>query len=765
MRNARALVLLVVFLVACGGRPAPAPTFARPMRALRADPAARAVTASSRFEVLPASASKVTFERMAKYPEPGWAMPRSFRVLPGKKTLTYLASESGDDTLALFGHDLAAGTAKVILRAADLTAASGAGAPPPLSREEELRRERKRERAEGITSYRVAKEAEVLVLTHGGDVFAFTPGAAVERLTRTKEPEIDAQPCATGARVAWVRGGELVAYDRATRAETVLTKGATEGITHGLADFVGQEELGEESGFWWSPRCDRIAYLEVDERSVASVPVAGHRNGEPDLMMQRYPRAGAANPKVRLGILDLASRKTTWVTWPDATERYLVRLAWTEDGRAVHLQSLSRDQKRRALVRVDPVTGAPTTLATETSKAWVSPSPMRILPKRNEVILTSATTGHQHLEVRRAGDGALVRTLTSGAWDVTALVAVDEARGRVLFTGTRESALERHLYEVSLDEGGEVKKLTAEHGVHSVSGDEKGEVLVDVHSGRDRLPRVDLRRDGVVTTLARGDDAEARALDLRIPEPVHVTSPGGQELHGALLRPRGLVPGTKHPAVVMVYGGPTAQTVMDVWSPRLLWQHLADRGFFVFQLDNRGSAGRGPAFEQVVLGQLGKLETEDQVAGVAFLRTIREVDDARVGIYGHSYGGFMAAKMMLEMPLFAAGVASAPVTDWKLYDTAYTERYMGLPSENAAGYEAADLARLAGRLSGHLLLVHANMDENVHYAHTAKLVDALVLARKPFDLLVFPGDRHGYRRPPARTYVNERIARFFAEKL
>ncbi len=763
MRVARLLVFLVVFLVACGGPPAPAPTFARPLRALRSLPEGATAATHLRFEVLPPGASKVTFERMAKYPEPGWQMPRAFRVLPGKKTLTYLASESGDDTLALFGRDLASGTARLLLRAGDLASATGAG-PAPLSREEELRRERKRERAEGITSYRVAKEADLLVLTHGGDVFAFAPGAPVERLTRTKEPEIDPQPCATGAKVAWVRGGELVAYDRTARTETVLTKGATEGLTRGLADFVGQEELGEESGFWWSPRCDRIAYLEVDERNVASVPVAGHRNGEPDLMMQRYPRAGATNPKVRLGVLDLASRKTTWVAWPDQAERYLVRLAWTDDGRAIHLQALSRDQKRRALVRVDAATGAPTTLATETSKAWVSPSPMRVLPKRGEIVVTSAATGHHHLEVRRASDGGLLRTLTSGAWDVTALVAVDEARGRVLFTATRESVLERHLYEVNLD-GGEVRKLTSEHGVHSVSGDEKGEVLVDVHSARDRLPRVDLRRDGAVTTLAKGDDAEVRALELRAAEAVHVTSPGGQELHGALLRPRVVVPGAKHPAVVMVYGGPTAQTVMDVWSPRLLWQHLADRGFFVFQLDNRGSAGRGPAFEHLVHGQLGKLEAEDQAAGVAFLRQIPEIDETRLGVYGHSYGGFMAAKMMLETTLFAAGVASAPVTDWRLYDTAYTERYMGLPSENVAGYEATDLSRSAERLHGHLLLVHANMDENVHYAHTAKLVDALVVARKPFDLLVFPGDRHGYRRPPARTYVNERIARFFAERL
>lgn len=717
------------------------------------------------MSVLPATASAVDFDRMGRYPEPGWKVPRSFRVLPDASRVLYLASESGDETLSLFAWDVAEGRASVLVRAADVASTA------PLSREEELRRERRRERAEGITSFRVARRAPVVVLAQGGDVLSYEIGGKVERLTRTPEPEIDPQPCPTGARVAFVRKGELVVIDRASKAETALTRGATDGLTHGLADFNGQEELGEESGFWWSPSCDRLAYLEVDERKVTTLPVAGHRGGEPDVMMQRYPRAGTTNPSVRLGIVDLASRRTTWTAWPTEAERYLTRVGWTEDGKSLLLQALSRDQKTRALVRVDATSGKAAELARETSPAWVDPTFWREVPGRGDLVTTSDATGHRHLELRRA-DGTLVRALTSGAWDVTSLLAVDAARGRVVFTASRDSALVRDVYEVPF-EGGEPVRVTSERGVHMATASEDGAVLVDVSSARDRLPRVDVlaRASGEQTfrragTIAVADEREVKALELRVPETVKIPGPDGMELWGALLRPRRPVPGGRHPAIVVVYGGPTAQTVMDVWSPRLLWQHLADRGFYVLQVDNRGSHGRGPAFEHLVHGRLGQLELEDQVAAATWLAALPGVDGARLGIYGHSYGGFMAAAAMLKAPgRFAAGVASAPVTDWRLYDTAYTERYMGLPAENTRGYEDADLSRSASRLEGRLFLVHANMDENVHYTHTARLVDALVAAKKPFDLLVFPGERHGYRRPAARAYVNARIVEFFAARL
>lgn len=242
---------------------------------------------------------------------------------------------------------------------------------------------------------------------------------------------------------------------------------------------------------------------------------------------------------------------------------------------------------------------------------------------------------------------------------------------------------------------------------------------------------------------------------------------GGVTIHGTVLAPRDHDPDRRYPLIVMVYGGPGVQTVLDRWSPKPLWQHLADRGFFVAQFDNRGGSGRGPAFAHAVAGKLGEVELTDQVAALQhLLATEPTIDGARVGIYGHSYGGFLSALALMKHPgVYRAAVAGSPVTDWRLYDTGYTERYLGLPSENEAGYAASRLPDLAAGLEGRLFLLHGLMDENVHFEHAGKLVDALVAADKSFDLLVFPAERHGYRSPVARAYANRRVVAFFAREL
>ncbi len=760
-------------LGACAPSPARAPRAAPvasaaasvPLSSLPTQPPARVAIAGP-------EASPITFTRMAKYPEPGWNVPRRTQHSPDGKLVTYLASESGDETMSLYAFDRGTSKSEVLLRAADIARARGgsaANAPPAMSREEELRRERQRDRNEGITNYVWAKHAPVLVVPFDGDVFVRDARAGktpeVRALTATAEPELDVKPCDTGERIAFVRKGELVAIDTTTGKEVFATRGAVEGLTHGLSDFNGQEEFGESSGFFWSPRCDRLVYLEVDERAVMTVPVLGYRKGVSDLMMERYPRVGTKNPVVRAGVVDLATKKTTWLRFPDASERYLGRFLWSEDGRALFLQTLSRDQKRLALVRVDPTSGATTELVTETSPAWSSFSPMRLIGGTESLLFTTAKTGRRHLEVRSARDGSVLRTLSSGAWDVESIAAVDEERGRVLVNGNKEGALERHVYAIPLG-GGEPVRITRERGVHGASFDESGKRWVDLHSASDRLPRatvMDERDQGVAELPVRTDD-DLAALQIRPAEHVTLESATGETLHGALLKPR--VIAGKHPVIVMVYGGPGAQTVFDAYMPRLLWQHLADRGFVIFQLDNRGSGGHGPGFQHLVHRRLGELELADQVAGASWLASQPFVDPARIGIYGHSYGGFMAALAMLTPGTpFHAAVAGSPVTDWRLYDTAYTERYLETPDRNPGGYEASDLSKKAGALTGKLLLTHAMMDENVHFHHTAQLVDALVAANKAFELFVLPSERHGTRAPAARSYMPQRVATFFAENL
>lgn len=759
---AAALALLTLIAPACSVELNAAPPRVATQTATPAPPSAPTAT-PGRPAILGPEASAISFERMTKYPEPGWSVPRRIGYSPDGKLVTYLQSESQSEQMALFAFDTTTGGSKVLIRAGDLLKADR-----PLSREEELRRERQRQRIQGVTGYAWAKRAPVMLIPLGGDVFVRGEGGATVRLTDTQAPEIDPQICDGGEKIAFVREGELFLLDVATGKETQLTRGAPEGVTRGLSDFNGQEEFDEQSGFWISPGCDRIAYLEVDERAVATHPVLGFRKGSADLMQQRYPAPGQKNPAVRAGILDLRTKRTMWIAWPNPKEeRYMGRFAWSPDGKALYLQTVDREQKHLALDRVDATTGKVTEVIAESSTTWVDFVEMRLLERSPRLLWTTTIGGHRHLEVRDAGTGAKIAALTSGDWDVGRIEAIDEERGRALFTGSKDSPLEAHLYAVPLG-GGAIERLTKETGDHDVVVSRGGAGFVDLHSAADRAPKAEVRGAGGATLgeLPAPMDADLAALKIRTPELVTVKGSGGETLYGTMLRPRVVEAGARYPVVVMVYGGPGAQTVRNRWSPRLLWQHLADRGFVVFQLDNRGSAGRGPAFEAPLYGRLGEAELADQIAGVDDLRTRTFVDGGRVGIYGHSYGGFMAALAMLKAPdRFQVGVSASPVTDWRLYDSGYTERFMGLPSKNAAGYDATGLARLAPNLRGKLLLVHAMMDENVHFQHTAQLIDALITADRPFDLLIFPGERHGYRSPEARRYANRRVVDYFVEHL
>jgi dipeptidyl-peptidase-4 len=302
--------------------------------------------------------------------------------------------------------------------------------------------------------------------------------------------------------------------------------------------------------------------------------------------------------------------------------------------------------------------------------------------------------------------------------------------------------------------------------VHSVTAGDPKHGFVDIHSSNTRLPKATIHDPlGVVLgEIPVPLDDDFSSLQIRSAE--HVTLAGSPPLFGALLKPRHMEANKRYPVIVMVYGGPGAQLVLNEYNPRLIWQHLADRGFVIWQLDNRGSAGRGHAFEAPLYRKMGSVELDDQLTGLTYLSSLSFVDMSRVGIYGHSYGGYMAALAMLKAPqAFKVGVAGSPVTDWKFYDTGYTERFMGTPANNPAGYGGASLLPLADKLEGKLMLVHALMDENVHFEHTAAFIDALVAADRDFDLLVFPGERHGYRSPKARQYAYRRVAEYFARNL
>jgi dipeptidyl-peptidase-4 len=705
---------------------------------------------------------------VAKLPAPGTVVPGAFAFTPDGRALSYLKSESSSLSRVLWRVEIPDGKPRVIARP------PGSGdTEANLSEAEKLRRERQRLRETGITQVVRAEEADVAVIPLRGDLFLQRGDGPLERITQTPSPEIDPRLARDGSKVAFVRDNELHVLDLASKQEVQLSHGAQEGLTHALAEFIAQEEMDRSSGYWWSPDGARIAYQETDERHIPLYSIV-HQGGERiSVETHRYPFAGAANARVRLGVVAASGGETRWLDLgTSGDDFYLARVLW-DSPRSLLVQILARDQKSLRLVRIDVETGERKQLLEEKSDTWVNlHDDLRVVEASGEFVWSSERTGYRHLELRDR-DGGLVRILTSGEWPVDGVAALDSKRREVWFSAGRESPLETHLYRVGLD-GSDVERVTTDPGTHRVSVSKTGEHFVDVHSRRSAAPVTTLRdRSGkVVGTLDEaGNDPRLAELRLDPPQLTEFRNRDGLTLYGAYYAPRtsALEAGGKVPLVVMVYGGPHVQTVSESWAltADLTAQFLAVRGFGVWKMDNRGSARRGHAFEALLNRHMGTVEVRDQAEGVAFAAASwPEIDTRRVGITGGSYGGYMTLRALTEAPdVFHAGVSVAPVTDWDGYDTCYTERYMGTPANNPEGYRGSSVLTHVESLRGTLLVVHGMLDENVHFRHSARLVTALIGASKPFELVPLPDERHSSRREADRRYLAERLAGFFEEAL
>ncbi len=705
---------------------------------------------------------------VARLPGPGSVVPGGFAFTPDGKAVTYLKAETASLSRVLWRAEVAGGSPRVIARP------PGSGdTEANVSKEEALRRERQRLRETGITHIVRARAADVAVIPLRGDLYLLRGSdGPLERLTETPAPEIDPHLAPDGSRVAYVREGDLYALDIASKRETRLSHGAADGLTHGLAEFMAQEEMDRSRGFWWSPDGSRIAYQSADERQIPPYSIV-HQGGDYSVETHRYPFPGAANAKVRLGVVAASGGDTAWLALPVPDDDfYLARVDWAGPTTLL-VQLLARDQKSLRLCRFEVVKDVGgRELIAEKSATWVNlHDDLRAIEATGEILWSSERSGFRHLELYDR-DGKKLRDLTSGPWPVDGVDHLDEARREVWFSAGVESPLERHAYRVSLD-GGPIRKVTTDPGTHRVVVSKDGETYVDTFSSRSRPPVARLMaRDGrVIATLddAALSDPRVDQLKLTPPEVVRFQGREGTAFHGAYYAPRSKALGPKAPLVVLLYGGPHVQYVAEAWSltADLNAQHLAERGFAVWKMDNRGSARRGHAFEAAIDRNMGSVEVRDQVDGVAFVaRTRPEVDASRVGVSGSSYGGYLTLRCLTEAPeLFRAGVAIAPVTDWDGYDTCYTERYMGTPANNPAGYRASSALGAADRLQGDLLLIHGMLDENVHFRHSARLVSALIAAGKPFRMLPLPEERHSSRKEEGRRYVVERLTTFFEAAL
>lgn len=704
----------------------------------------------------------LTIERIFADPPVDGAAPREVRWLADGRRFSLIesAGEGKDAVTSLIVEDAASGARSVVLKSTDLAPfGEGPTAVRPT-----------------LAGYRWTPAGDAVLLGGQGQLFLATiADRKVRRLTTAPDRADDARISPDGTMVAFVRANDLWILELASGRETKLSEGGSPDHLNGRLDWVYQEEIAGRSshGFEWSPDSKRIAYITLDETSVPRFPLIDFMPVETTVEMQRFPKPGDANPVVGLAVVDVPRAAgeplvTQRTVWSGDGAPYLARFGWAGGG-TLWFQLLDRSQTRLDLW-LWPAGGSfaqARSLAAQTDPAWVNlADDLRVL-KDGRILWSSERSGYRHLELIGA-DGS-IQAVTTGEWEVTSVTGVDEATGTVFFTATEKRPIERHLYRVNLDGSG-LRRLTREDGSHTSDLATGSRFILDTYSRIDQPPVMRLLDgDGTfLRTVAGGSPSHLAGAKLGTTRFVDVTAGDGTVLHGALLTPADFDPARRYPVIVYVYGGPHAQVVRNGWGGRnaLFHQVLASRGFLVFSLDNRGSAARGRAFERALGHRLGATELADQLAGVEWLRKQPFVDAGRLGIWGWSYGGYMTCTALTGAPgTFKAGVAVAPVTDWRLYDSIYTERYLGLPKENEAGYRDSSPVHRAKDFAGALLLAHGSSDDNVHWQHTIAFIDALYQAGKGYDLQIYPGKTHSIAGAAARAHLFRRIAEHFERHL
>ncbi|HMB73768.1 MAG TPA: S9 family peptidase [Gammaproteobacteria bacterium] len=717
----------------------------------------------------PAQAEKLDFERVHADPPLAGASAQGLQVAPDGARVTFLQPRAANqDMLDLWQIETGSGERSLLLREEDLV--DGA---VELTPEEEARRQRLRIRAGGITNYSYDDTGGRLLIPLAGNlyIYEFATGNVIS--ITGGEARLDPKLSPSGTHVAFVRGRDLWVRDLNESTETRLTDTGSESIVNGLAEFIAQEEMGRYEGFWWSPDSRRIAFIEYDETAVHVLERVAIGGDGATLTEQRYPLAGSDNVSVRVGIVEIDTGDTQWAELGTETDIYIARVQWNDAGSRLLVQRQPRSQQRLDLLGVDPRNGRANVLLSETASSWINlHDDLHPLPG-GDFLWTSERSGFRHIYLYDAAAREAV-PLTRGEWLVDDIACVDTAARQVYFTGWREDPRTANLYRVSLS--GETperpQRVSRRDGWHAIAAATDCSIYVDTFSAPDQPPQVSLHeRDGthltwIIENALDDDHPYAPYLDTHVVrEAGSLQAEDGATLYYNLYRPSDFDPQRTYPAIVLVYGGPRAQRVRHNWGP-LQAQVYADAGFVVFMLDNRGSYRRGVEFESGLHGLLGEIETRDQLTGIRMLGELSYVDADRIGVQGWSYGGYMTVMLLAKGgDLLAAGSAGAPVTDWLLYDTHYTERYLMKPQDNGQGYERSSVFPYLSGMSGALQLVHGMADDNVFFTNSTKLMQALQQANQPFELMTYPGETHFIRNRAARLHSDEAALRFFEREL
>ncbi len=634
------------------------------------------------------------------------------------------------------------------------------GSGAALSEEEKMQRERARIGGlSGIVTYEWTPDGAHILVPLDGDLYLASRKGDVTRLTNSEAGELNPAISPKGGYLSFVRDGAVYVGSVGGEAARITPPETSATVSWGTAEFVAQEEMDRLTGLWWSPDDAYLAVQRTDEAPVGIVTRAAIGADGTTVYNQRYPAAGTPNALVELYVVKpdgSAAVKVDLGTNPDI---YLARVNWASDGKTLYVQRQSRDQKTLDLLAVDPATGASKIVFTE--KAWKEDSWLNLSNvfrtlKDGSLLWWSERDGFGHLYTVKNGKS---RQLTKGPWVVHNVVGVDEAKGFVYFTGNRETPIEKQLYRVSLN-GGKVEQLTENGFWNEAVMDAGGSRIIVTRSNVNQPPQ---------TYLADSDGKRIRWIEENRLDGAHPYAPylashqkvefgtiqaeDGQVLHYNMIRPEDDGKGTKHPVWSQHYGGPGVQRVTNQWKGGLP-QYIVDKGYIFFELDNRGMSGRGKKFEDPIYHAMGSVEVTDQLAGVAFAKTLPDADPEKVVTYGWSYGGYLTLKLLQDAPgVFAAGVSGAPVTDWTLYDTHYTERYLGDP--NAAGVDYAKSGALTNsrKLTDPMLLIHGMADDNVVLDNATKIIAKMQADGQMFEMALYPGKAHGLSGALKHSYA------------
>ena len=696
--------------------------------------------------------------------------PENMEWSPDGTKFSYVQRDDEGEHAELRYVDATTGEKKVLVSAAKLASLA------PDANKVKDERERERLTRYHVAAYLWAPDSKHLIFDSQGQLWLsdLATGTAVP-FTSAPDPSIDPKFSPDGSHVSYVRKHNLYVRPVSGEDEKQLTKDAGENVFNGDIDWVYTEELAVRSNYFWSPDSKQIVFLHMDETRVPSYPLVNSSPTHPTVDNEKYPEVGDPNPVVKLGVVDADKGKVRWISPASDEDSYIPRFGWVGGG-VIWAEVLNRTQDKLDLYFVDAKSGRSRIVLTEsTPGAWIDfdHAEVRFLNSSGGFLWPSWRDGNMHLylysfdkQTPLAADAKLERQLTQGDYEVLRIEGVDESAGAVFFSANKDDPRQRHIFSVKLDGTG-LQQLTHDEGVYSAQFSEDGKHYQQTFSGLLTAPRMSLCAvaGGACTSVWQSRD-EFADYGLRAPRFLEFKADDGTTLYGRLLLPPEPPASGKVPLIVHIYGGPAAQTVLK--QPADPFDEiLARKGFAIFSVDNRGTPGRDRKFQTAIRHEFGVIELKDQLTALdQLLAEYPQLDKDRVAIWGWSNGGSMTLYAMTHSERFRAGVAVAPVTDQINYDSIYTERYMGLLKEDAAGYAASDVTRGAAALHGALLLVHGTGDDNVHFANSVELLNALIDGfHYPDQVMVFPGRGHGISDRAARALSIQRTLEFILANL